>query len=118
MLIMVTFKIKYNYEKKELHKQFFTENYPYQYDPDFWYDFLQKDISLTTDYRYIELCIIKRVVEINNNNMDKWLGITNTRLQNIFNIEKDFVVQYYALRNHWNYFSFCTLCRFSWNIYI
>ena len=29
--------------------------------------------------------------------MDKWFGITNTRLQNIFNIEKDFVVQYYAL---------------------
>ena len=25
------------------------------------------------------------------------MGITNTRLQNIFNIERDFVVQYYAL---------------------
>ena len=41
--------------------------------------------------------MIKRVVEINNNFLDKWLGITNTRLQNVFNIERDFVVQYYAL---------------------
>ena len=48
-------------------------------------------------YRYIETSIIKRVVEINNNPMDIFFGITNVRLQNIFNIERDFVVQYYAL---------------------
>lgn len=89
--------IEAGYENKQIHKEFLFENYPYIYDPEFWYDFLQKDISLTTDYRYTELAMIKRVVEINNNNMDKWFGITNTRLQNIFNIEKDFVVQYYAI---------------------
>lgn len=89
--------IEENYEKKKLHKQFLFENYPYIYDYEFWYNFLQKDISLTTDYRYIETEMIKRVVEINNNKWDKLFGITNTRLQNIFNIEKDFVVQYYAL---------------------
>ncbi len=110
--------IKKHYLEKDLHEQFFIENYPYQYDTDFWYDFLQKDISLTTNYRYVELCMVKRVVEINNNKMDKWFGITNTRLQNIFNIEKDFVVQYYALRNYWNYFSFCTLLCTHWTICI
>ena len=94
--IMVDY-IENNYEIKKLHKQFLFDNYPYQYDPEFWYNFLQKDISLTTDYRYIEISMIKRVVEINNNFLDKWLGITNTRLQNVFNIERDFVVQYYAL---------------------
>jgi len=94
--IMVDY-IENNYEIKKLHKQFLFDNYPYQYDPEFWYNFLQKDISLTTDYRYIEISMIKRVVEINNNPTDKWLGITNTRLQNVFNIERDFVVQYYAL---------------------
>ena len=95
-----SFKIEYienNYEKKKVHKQFLFENYPYKYDVDFWYDFLQNEISVTTDYRLIEKAMIKRVVEINNNPMDKLFGITNTRLQNIFNIEKDFVVQYYAL---------------------
>jgi len=89
--------IEKNYEAMQLHKQFLFDYYPYQYDPEFWYNILHNDMSLTTDYRYIELSMIQRVVEINNNPMDKWFGITNTRLQNIFNIEKDFVVQYYAL---------------------
>ena len=45
----------------------------------------------------MEESMIKRVVAINNNKYDIWLGITNTRLQNIFNIERDLIVQYYAL---------------------
>ena len=89
--------IESTYVVKQVSKQFLFENYPYKYDPEFWYNFLQSDISLTTDYRYIELSMIKRVVEVNNSPMDKWFGITNTRLQNVFNIERDFVVQYYAL---------------------
>lgn len=93
---MVDF-IKNNFEEKQLPKQFILERYPYMYDLEFWYNFLQKDMVQTTDNRYIELSLIKRVVEINNNPMDKWFGITNTRLQNVFNIERDFVVQYYAL---------------------
>jgi len=86
-----------NYESKQMHIQFIFDNYPYEYDPEFWYNFLQNDIWKLTDYRFIEISMIKRVVEINNNPLDKYLGITNIRLQNIFNIERDFVVQYYAL---------------------
>ena len=89
--------IEANYQAKMIPKQFIFDNYPYKYDPEFWYNFLQNDIWLTTDYRFIELSMIQRVIEINNNSMDKWFGINNTRLQNVFNIEKDFVVQYYAL---------------------
>lgn len=89
--------IENNYKRNYIPEQFLFINYPYQYDPEFWYNILQEDISLTTDYRYIEKAMVKRVVDINNNSMDFWFGITNTRLQNIFNIEKDFVVQYYAL---------------------
>jgi len=89
--------IEANYKDKKIHEQFIFESYPYKYDPEFWYDFLQNDISKTTDYRYIEIAMIQRILEINNNSMDKWFGITNTRLQNVFNIERDFVVQYYAL---------------------
>lgn len=113
------FMIKYienNYEDKQLNKQFLFNNYPYQYDPEFWYNLLQNDILLITNYRYIELSMIRRVVEINNNTMDKWFGITNTRLQNIFNIEKDFVVQYYALRYSRNYISFSTILCNTWCI--
>ena len=89
--------IEENYETKQLHREFLFEYYPYKYDPDFWYDILQNEMSVTTDYRYIEQAMVKRVVEINHNPMDRLFGITNTRLQNIFNIEKDFIVQYYAL---------------------
>lgn len=86
-----------NYKTFRIHDQFILDSYPYQYDPEFWYDILQKPIELRVNYRYLETAMVKRVVEINNNKLDIVLGITNTRLQNIFNIEKDFVVQYYAL---------------------
>ncbi len=86
-----------NFRTKKIHQQFIYENYPYEHDPEFWYNLMQNDMTLLTDYRFIETSMIKRVVEINNNPMDKLFGITHTRVQNIFNIEKDFVVQYYSL---------------------
>ena len=89
--------IQETYKAKRIHKAFLLTHYPYEYDTEFWYDFLQKDISLVMDNRFVERSIVERVVEINNSDLDIWFGITNTRLQNIFNIEKDFVVQYYAL---------------------
>jgi len=92
-------KIEYisnNYEEKRIHEKFILESYPYQYDPDFWYDILQLPVDKRIDYRFLEISMVKRVIEINNNPSDKLFGITNTRIQNIFNIERDFVLQYYA----------------------
>ena len=73
------------------------ERYPYTYDPDFWFSILNEPRFKRVDYRFLEESMIKRVVEINNNKFDILFGISNTRVQNIFNIERDFVVQYYAL---------------------
>ena len=73
------------------------ERYPYTYDPDFWFSILNEPRFKRVDYRFLEESMIKRVVEINNNKLDILFGISNTRVQNIFNIERDFVVQYYAL---------------------
>ncbi len=89
--------IESNYKSKNIHDYFIKEYYPYKYDPDFWYNLLQEDITKTTDYRYLEASIIKRIIEINNNKLYILLGISYTRIQNIVNIERDFVVQYYAL---------------------
>ena len=89
--------IENTYKNKQLHEQFLFKSYPYKYDVEFWYEFLQNSIYLTTDYRYVERSMIERIITINNNPLDKLFGITNTRIQNIFNVEKDFVVQYYAL---------------------
>lgn len=88
--------IENNYEDKKIYEHFILNSYPYQNDPDFWLDILDKDESLRTNYRYLEIEMVKRVVSINSNKYDLFLGITNTRIQNIFNIERDYILQYYA----------------------
>lgn len=93
-------KLKYiekNYKSKRIYKHFILESYPYNYDPDFWYSILELPVSLRTDYRFLEEEMIKRIIEVNNNSYDKLFGISYTRLQNIFNIERDFIVQYYSV---------------------
>jgi len=110
--------IKANYQEKEIHEQFILASYPYQYDPDFWLNIMQHDRASRTNYRYIEQEMVKRVVSINNNKYDMFLGITNTRLQNIFNIEKDFVVQYYAIRNNRAGYSVCSIFTAAYILYI
>ena len=89
--------IEQNYIEKKIKQEFILERYPYTYDADFWISILNEPIYRRINYRYLEESIVKRVIEINNNKLDVLLGITNTRVQNIFNIEKDFVVQYYSL---------------------
>jgi hypothetical protein len=85
-----------NYKAKRIHETFILQSYPYQHDPDFWYDILQLPVNKRINYRFLEITIIKRVIDINNNKNDILFGITNTRIQNIFNIERDFILQYYA----------------------
>lgn len=89
--------IEENYKSKLINENFILNRYPYQYDVEFWTNILEEDVSLRTNYRYLEKQMVKRVVQINNNPFDKFFGITDTRVQNIFNIEQDFIVQYYAL---------------------
>ena len=93
--------IESNFRQLQIHEQFILYRYPYQYDPEFWLEIMEQDVSQRTNYRHIQRQMIRRVVEINDNRLDSWFGITNTRLQNIFNIEQDFIVHYYALRSNW-----------------
>ena len=88
--------IRKNYQEKQIYPLFILERYPYQYDPDFWYDIMQLDYSYRANYRYLEISMLERVKKINNNKWDDWLGITNVRVQNIFNVERDFLLQYYC----------------------
>ncbi len=85
------------YEEKEIKEYFIKHSYPYIYDTEFWMEILNEPRINRVNYRFIEQSIIERIIEINNNKLDILFGISNTRIQNIFNIEKDFVVQYYAL---------------------
>ena len=94
------YKIKFiedNYKEQLINENFIINRYPYIYDYDFWYEILNNNMPKKSDYRFLERAMVKRVVEINNNPMDKLFGITYTRVQNIFNIEKDFIMQYYSV---------------------
>ena len=81
-------KIKYD---------FITQCYPYQYDPEFWIEIMELPVNQRTDYRLLELKMHQRVMDINNNPNDKWLGISFTRTEHLFTLERDFIYQYYSL---------------------
>ncbi len=85
-----------HYNPNYLPKVFFLEYYPIDYDEDFWYNFVSTHDESNLNYRLIEKSIIKRVIEVDGRRLDKWLGISNTRIQNIVNIESDWVLHYYA----------------------
>lgn len=85
-----------HYNPSYLPATFFEKYYPIKYDSDFWYDFVKDHKDYEINYRMIEVSIIKRVKEINNDKNDFWWGISNTRIQNIVNIERDIVLHFYA----------------------
>jgi hypothetical protein len=85
-----------NHDNSKLPTVFYQKYYSYQYDSDFWYVFVQYTPNNKLNYRYIETSIIKRVMQIDNRKTDYLFGISNTRIQHIVNIERDFVEQFYA----------------------
>ena len=84
-------------KEKNVDPNFVLNYYPYNYDRKFWEEISKQDSILTGDARYIELKMIQRVKDINNNKLDCLFGLTYTRVINTFNIEKDFVMQYYSV---------------------
>lgn len=86
------------YKYYKLDSGFIEDSYSYKQDPDFWIGIMELPIENRIDYRYLEQAIIERVSNINNHKIASALfGISYSRVQNIFNIEKDFVLQYYTL---------------------
>lgn len=93
-------KIKFieeNYLIYSINPEFIENAYSYTIDPDFWLDEFEKPLEDRLDYRKMEEEMIKRVVSIDGSNTNKWFGISYIRVQNIFNIERDFVLQYYTI---------------------
>lgn len=88
--------VYHNYNPSYLPKVFFEEYYSINYDTDFWYDFLNKYNAEDMNYRLIEHSIIKRMIEINHQKSDVLFGISNVRIQNVVNLERDFLLHYYA----------------------
>ena len=85
-----------NHNPDRLPEMFFKNYYSYNYDPEFWYNFVKNTNINDVNYRMIEINIIKRVKKINSDNLDNYFGISNSRIQNIVNIERDWLLHYYA----------------------
>lgn len=92
----IDFIAKY-YKYFRISEGFIEDSYPYRLDPEFWLEIMKLPISDIMDYRILEQKIIQRVVSFNNTAITSLFGISYIRVQNIFNIERDFVLQYYTL---------------------
>lgn len=87
-----------NYKFLSIDEKFIKDAYPYQYDPVFWYRVYDGLVpSQRMQNRIIQEEVLKRVFAVNDNDMDKFFGVGYTRTSNIFNLEKDFVYQYYSM---------------------
>lgn len=87
-----------NYKLLSINETILVESYPYKYDPEFWWTFYESTVpSVRMQNRFVQEAVLKRVQKINNNEMDQYLGIGYTRTSNIYNLEKDFLYQYYSM---------------------
>lgn len=89
--------IEQNYLDYNLHYDFVFDSYPYYYDAEFWYNVMEMGIEERTNFRNLERMMLERVKEKNDNKWDDYLGITFTRMGNIFDLERDFISHYYTM---------------------
>ncbi len=75
---------------------YFERAYPIEYDGEFWQELSSLDTSLRINNRFVQEALLKRVKAVNNNFGDHLFGITYSRTSRIFNLERDFLYQYYS----------------------
>lgn len=90
--------IKNNYAQYGLQAKFVEGGYSYKVDPKFWYNIMMNwPASDRANFRKLEEAQLVRIKEVNHNKLDNWLGITYTRMNYAFNLERDFVSQWYSM---------------------
>lgn len=89
--------IEENYLDFSINPEFILNSYPYENDPYFWYKIMKWSLMERTNFRMVERAMLERVKTINANPADRYLGITFTRMSNIFDLERDFLSHYYTL---------------------
>lgn len=89
--------IRKHYAEYSINAQFIEVSYPYYADPTFWQSVMKWPIQDRISFRKIEIAMLNRVKEVNNNPQDNLFGISYTRMNNIFNVERDFASQYYSM---------------------
>ena len=89
--------LEQRFKDKLVNMNFPLRYYKYENDPEFWENMLTKSPVVLTNTRFIEISVIERVKSLNDNELDDWFGIGYDRVINVFNIERDYVMQYYSV---------------------
>ena len=95
--VILTKFIKKHHEDYYLATNFVLHKYPYQYDPEFWYGVMQWTVAQRMDNRLLENSMLTRIIGYNNRKLDRVFGISYTRMNNLFNLERDFFSQSYSM---------------------
>lgn len=70
----------------------------YKVNPIFWKHFVQNTVpSERMQNRFVQEELLKELQKANNSDLDKILGMGFTRTSSIFNLERDFLYQYYSM---------------------
>ena len=74
------------------------DDYPYQYDPDFWIDMVNNSyLYQRSNNRFVIKNIYNRIFEVNTNKSESLFGIGFSRTSKMYTLERDFIYQYYSL---------------------
>lgn len=91
--------IKENYAHHYITRKYIINIYPYTEDPVFWLELFEKPVSNKRDNRYRQSVIIKRIKELNNNQvLDTMFGMGATPMNTReYMIENDIFSHYYNI---------------------
>ena len=88
----------YTYEKQDITVTLIKDSYSYKFDPLFWKDFIENTpIEQRPNNRLVQQAIFDRIKSINHNYFDNLFGITYSRTSKVFNLERDFIYQFYSI---------------------
>jgi hypothetical protein len=94
---LVNFIGKY-YPYFGLHPRFVKDGYSYKVDPNFWLTVMTKWTPADRfNHRKLERAILDRIRHVANSSKTNWFGISYTRMNTAFNLERDFLSQWYSL---------------------
>lgn len=96
--ILIKKYIAKNYDNLGITSDLLINSYSFKYDYEFWTNIiLNETAEQKADNRNIQTKIFERIKEINSSKMDDLFGLTYSRTSKIFNLERDFLYQYYSL---------------------
>ena len=90
--------IKEEYLKFNLRPLYIEEIYNYKSDPNFWIDIMKMPYNQRDDDRKIQQYISKRIHHLNNNKLDKYLGVGHSTFKSSdVYLESDILVHFYTI---------------------